>query len=64
VMASTQRLMPWLGAVGVLAAAWLVPAGLVVYWVANNAWSFAQQGLIWRFAPTPGSPAAARRDTR
>jgi YidC/Oxa1 family membrane protein insertase len=63
-MATVQRLMPWLGAVGVLAAAAFVPAGLIVYWLLNNAWTFAQQGLIWRFAPTPGSPAAARREAR
>ena len=60
-MATVQRLMPWLGAVGVLAAAAFVPAGLVVYWLFNNAWTFVQQGIIWRFAPTPGTPAAARR---
>ena len=63
-MATVQRLMPWLGAVGVLAAAAFVPAGLIVYWLFNNAWTFAQQGLIWWFAPTPGSPAAARREAR
>ena len=62
--ATVQRLMPWLGAVGVLAAALVVPAGLIAYWLVNNAWTFAQQGLIWRFAPTPGSPAAARREAR
>ena len=61
-MAGVQRLLPWLGAVGVLAAAAFVPAGLVVYWCCNNAWTFAQQALVWRFAPTPGSPAAARRE--
>jgi len=61
-MATVQRLMPWLGAVGVLAAAAFVPAGLVVYWLCNNAWTFVQQGIIWRFAPTPGTPAAARRE--
>lgn len=63
-MATVQRLLPWLGAAGVLAAAAFVPAGLVVYWLFNNAWTFAQQGLVWRFAPTPGSPAAARREAR
>ncbi|GAA2470957.1 membrane protein insertase YidC [Terrabacter carboxydivorans] len=63
-MATVQRLMPWLGAVGVLAAAAFVPAGLIAYWLFNNAWTFAQQGLVWRFAPTPGSPAAARREAR
>ncbi|KRF38085.1 membrane protein insertase YidC [Terrabacter sp. Soil810] len=61
-MATVQRLLPWLGAVGVLAAAVVVPAGLVAYWFFNNAWTFVQQGVIWRFAPTPGSPAASRRD--
>jgi YidC/Oxa1 family membrane protein insertase len=61
-MATVHRLLPWLGAVGVLAAAVVVPAGLVAYWFFNNAWTFVQQGVIWRFAPTPGSPAARRRD--
>lgn len=60
-MATVQRLLPWVGGLGVLAAAAFVPAGLVVYWFVNNAWTFAQQGLVWRFAPTPGSPAALRR---
>jgi hypothetical protein len=49
------------GSVGIVAAAALVPAGLLVYWLFNNLWTFVQQGLVWRFAPTPGSPAAARR---
>lgn len=60
-MATVQHHLPWLGAAGVLAAAAFVPAGLILYWLFNNAWTFAQQGLIWRFAPTPGTPAAARR---
>src|SRR5829696_5901909 len=63
-MATVQRLMPWLGAAGVLVAAAFVPAGFIVYWLFNNAWTFVQQGLIWRLAPTPGSPAAARRTAR
>jgi YidC/Oxa1 family membrane protein insertase len=63
-MATVQRLMPWLSAVGVLAAALVVPAGLIAYWFVNNAWTFAQQGIIWRFAPTPGSSAARRREAR
>ncbi|MDQ2756695.1 MAG: hypothetical protein M3Y71_09045 [Actinomycetota bacterium] len=63
-MVTAQRLMPWLGAVGVLVAAWVVPAGLVVSWLVNDAWTFAQQGLTWRIAPTPGSAAARRRERR
>jgi YidC/Oxa1 family membrane protein insertase len=61
VMASVQRLVPWVGAVGIVAAAGFVPAGLLFYWLFNNLWTFVQQGLVWRFAPTPGSPSAARR---
>lgn len=60
-LAAVQGALPWLAGAGVLAAAGFVPAGLLVYWVLNNAWTFAQQGLVWRFAPTPGSPAARRR---
>ena len=60
-LTTVQRWIPALGAVGVLAAACVVPAGLVAYWFLNNLWTFVQQGLVWRFAPTPGSPAAARR---
>lgn len=63
-MVSVQRWMPALGAVGVLVSAWFVPAGLVVYWCLSNLWTFAQQGVVWRFAPTPGSPAAMRREAR
>lgn len=60
-LASVQVLLPWLAAVGIVIAAAFVPSGLVVYWVLNNAWTFVQQGLVWRFAPTPGSPAYRRR---
>ncbi len=63
-LGAVQHLMPWLAAGGVLVAAAYVPVGLLVYWVFNNAWTFGQQALIWRFAPTPGSPAARRRNDR
>lgn len=56
-----QRAMPWLSAGGVLVGAAFVPAGLLVYWALTNAWTLAQQAVIWRVAPTPGSPAALRR---
>lgn len=58
---AAQRLMPAASAVGVLVAAWAVPAGLLVYWVAGNAWTMAQQAAIARWWPTPGSAAATRR---
>jgi YidC/Oxa1 family membrane protein insertase len=60
-MAAVQRVLPVLSAVGVLVSACFVPAGLVVYWCLSNLWTFAQQAVVWRFAPTPGSLAALRR---
>ncbi len=59
--AEVQRMMPAVSALGILVAAVAVPFGLLVYWVATNAWTLAQQGLIVRFAPTPGSAAYAAR---
>lgn len=58
-MVSAQRLMPALSAVGVLVAAGAVPVGLLVYWVATNAWTAGQQFAIARWWPTPGTPAHA-----
>lgn len=56
-MADAQRLMPVLSAVGVLTAAAVVPAGLLVYWVVSNAWTLGQQAVVARWFPTPGSAA-------
>lgn len=62
--AQAQRVMPAVSALGILAGAIAVPLGLLVYWVANNAFTLVQQGAITRFAPTPGSPAYAARAAR
>jgi YidC/Oxa1 family membrane protein insertase len=59
-MARTQQLMPALSAVGLLVAGGVVPVALLVYWVCNAVWTFAQSAVVWRWFPTPGSPAAAR----
>lgn len=63
-MARVQHLMPTMAAVGVLVGAWVAPAGLLAYWVITNLWSLAQSAVIWRWWPTPGSPAAARGPRR
>lgn len=55
--ADAQRMMPALSAVGVLVAASAVPVGLLVYWVASNAWTLGQQAVVTRWFPTPGSAA-------
>ena len=59
-MATAQRMMPALSALGVLVAGGVVPAALLVYWVCNSLWTLAQSAVIWRWFPTPGSRAASR----
>ena len=58
-MADVHRFMPAMSAVGLLLAAGAVPVGLLVYWVISNAWTLAQQAVVCRWFPTPGSPAHA-----
>lgn len=64
-MVGVQRYMPAVSAAGILVSAAVVPVGLLVYWVASNAWILAQTAAIARWWPTPGTVAhhawAARR---
>ena len=59
-MASAQQMMPALSALGLIVAGGFVPVALLVYWVCNSLWTLGQSGVIWRWFPTPGSPAATR----
>lgn len=56
-MQQVQRVMPLYSSVGILVAAVAVPVGLLVYWVASNAWTLVQQAVITLRYPTPGTPA-------
>ncbi|GAB3997913.1 YidC/Oxa1 family membrane protein insertase [Nocardioides marmoraquaticus] len=60
-MTSTQQLLPLASAAGLLLAGAVVPVALLVLWVAHQTWTLGWSAAVWRFAPTPGSPAAARR---
>lgn len=60
-MASAQRMVPFLSAGGILVAGHVVPVALVFYWLCGAVWTFTQSLVVWRFFPTPGSPAAERR---
>jgi YidC/Oxa1 family membrane protein insertase len=60
VMARTQQLMPAISAMGLLVAGGFVPVALLVYWVCNAVWTLGQAAVVWRWFPTPGSPAASR----
>lgn len=55
-----QQVMPALSAVGLLVAGAVVPVALLTYWVCNNLWTAGQSAVVYRWFPTPGTPAAAR----
>jgi len=59
-MARAHQLMPVLSAVGIVVAGGVVPVALLVYWVCNATWTLGQSAVVWRWFPTPGSPAAGR----
>lgn len=61
VVTTVHQLMPALSAVGLLVFAGAVPVALLVYWVCNSTWTLGQSAVVWRWFPTPGSPAATRR---
>ena len=55
-----QQMMPALSAIGLIVAGGAVPVALLAYWVCNSMWTLGQSAVIWRWFPTPGSPAAGR----
>lgn len=59
-MASAQRVVPFVSAVGILVAGHVVPVALVFYWLCGALWTFTQSAVVWRWFPTPGTPAAER----
>jgi len=60
IMITTQQLMPVLSAVGLVVAGGVVPVALLAYLACNAVWTLGQSAVIWRWFPTPGSPAASR----
>lgn len=63
-VARVQAALPLVTAAGLLVTAGFVPVALLVYWVANGAWTCAQSAVVRRWFPTPGSPAALSRAPR
>ena len=59
-MARIQQMLPMISAVGLVVAGGVVPVALLVYWVCNGVWTLGQSAVVWRWFPTPGSPAATR----
>lgn len=60
-VARAQQMMPALSALGLIVAGGVVPVALLAYWICNSVWTLGQSAVIWRWFPTPGSPAASRR---
>ncbi len=59
-MSTAHQLMPVISALGLVVAGGVVPVALLVYWVCSAVWTLGQSAVVWRWFPTPGSPAATR----
>jgi YidC/Oxa1 family membrane protein insertase len=63
-MLQVQHLMPAVSALGMIVVAGVAPVGLLAYWVCNAVWTLGQSAVIWRWFPTPGTPAGVRAANR
>lgn len=57
---TAQRASVWLLPAIAVCSGFAVPIGVLVYFACTNLWSLAQQAVLLRRLPTPGSPAHAR----
>lgn len=59
-----QKIMLYVLPLGFIFSGVFFPLGVVVYWFVSNLWTMAQQFLVIREMPTPGSEAAKAREER
>ncbi|WP_243076258.1 membrane protein insertase YidC [Microbacterium sp. SS28] len=59
-----QKIMLWILPLGFVFSGVFFPLGVVIYWFISNLWTMAQQFLVIREMPTPGSEAAKQREER
>lgn len=59
-----QRVMLWVLPLGFIFSGVFFPLGVVLYWFFSNLWTMAQQFVVIRELPTPGSEAAKAREER
>ena len=59
-----QRIMLYILPLGFIFSGVFFPLGVVIYWFTSNLWTMAQQFLVIREMPTPGSEAAKQREER
>lgn len=55
--AQMQKMMLYFFPVVYAASAVVIPIGVLVYWLTNNLWTMAQQGILIRNNPAPNTPA-------
>ena len=56
-MAQQQKMMLYMFPLMYLFGGMAMPIGVLLYWLATNIWTMAQQYVIIRNYPTPGTPA-------
>ncbi|MCL2736510.1 MAG: membrane protein insertase YidC [Propionibacteriaceae bacterium] len=56
-MAQQQKMMLYIFPFMYLFMGVMIPVGVLLYWVTNNAWTLVQQFLLIHNNPTPGTPA-------
>jgi len=59
-----QRIMLYVLPLAFVFSGVFFPLGVVMYWFISNLWTMAQQFVVIRNLPTPGSEAAKARDER
>lgn len=60
----TQKMMAYMFPVMYIFSGAVMPFGVLLYWLTNNLWTLGQSfWQVYRF-PTPGSPAAERKEVR
>lgn len=59
-----QRILLYLLPFVFLFSGFAFPLGVMFYWLTSNVWTMAQQFLVIRNMPTPGSDAAKAREAR
>lgn len=63
-MASTQKMMLYMLPFIYVITGPSMPIGVLIYWLTTNVWTFAQQYIVIRATPTPGSDAEKERHER
>src|SRR5699024_3343637 len=63
-MASTQKMMLYMLPFIYVITGPGMPIGVLIYWLTTNVWTFCQQYLVIRAAPTPGTEAERNRHER